>query len=622
VLEHLYHIGISVFLNLTCFLTGYLFLPRVKLPLLLRMILSIGIGYIVIGITLFLAGTFQLLLPQVIFFLWGFYFFLPLIVKRRAILQEGLNFGRKFLEVSKKERLILIPLLFIFYFSLSHFFRAEIPIYHNDTYQYHLEGLKIFAQERGFKYIPQNIRVNMPFQAELYQIIGLFLNDIRIAFSIQASFTLLLSLGIIVFTYQKTRSPFLSLLSGAIFLGLPMIRHQTGILTVEIFLGFFLFLSFIFFDLFITTREQKWLIFAGGFGGFSVGIKLLAFQLLVAYAFLFGIEFFTQPKKKVVFQSAIIFFSTYILLAAPWLIKSYLLTGNPCYPYYYSLFGGYGNAFSEAYHQALNRNVWNIPFTPGQFFRSFITFCYPEYRISPIMLFFPFLFLRRRARNELYLLSAYLISFFTWWWMCRLPRYGIYTIPFFLSLIFLGIHNISLLKLPSQLITLMKRGIYFLLILFLLFYSKQHLVTSISQGLKVIMNKEEKEKLYQAWPTYQMSQYLNENFGENVRVAGYNDYFLKGWNISFHPTSQSLFDYTQIKDARALEARLKALNIDVVVFFEKPQPEPSFEWKVVPEMNEREKKLQKIFYTFFKEAHRKYKVKKLPFGYIILLKNF
>jgi hypothetical protein len=614
-------------LNTACFFTGYLFpLPSPKKSFLYRIILAIGLGYVVIGFTLFLAGACQLFYPKIIFSIWSFFFIVPLLIKRQTIFQDLVNFGRSFRSKLKSKPtaiLSILLLLLIFYFSLSHFLKAEVPRYGRDTYQYHLEGLKMFIQHRGFCYLPQNVPANMPFQMELYQMVALFLNNLHLTFTFQASTFILLGFFLCVYVYKKTSKLTLSLLSTVVFLGLPIIRFQGGTCLVEVFLASFLFLSFVFFELFITERERNWLVPSAIFSGFAVGIKLWALQFLLVYFLLFAVEFFRRDDKKFVGKSAIFFLFFWSIFASPWLIKSFILTGNPTYPYFYSVFGGW-NEFAASFAATTYKTLWawNIPFTFRQFFLSLITFCYPGYKISPVMLLLFFVFIRKR--EEISLLLCYLIALFLWWWICRFPQYGIPTIPFFLSLAFIGIHNWQFLRLPKKLKLLSNIGLCLFFFLLLQLYFKQHLFTSVSEGFKVVKEPELKEKLREMWPTYKMSKYLNKNYGARVRVAGYNDYFLNAWNVSFWPSYQALFDYTKIKDGKALERRIKELNIDIVVFLQNPLTSNSNKRseRVLPKVLPKEvREYARILREFFKRALQRYKIERHPFGYIIFIRS-
>jgi hypothetical protein len=244
------------------------------------------------------------------------------------------------------------------------------------------------------------------------------------------------------------------------------------------------------------------------------------------------------------------------------------------------------------------------------------------------MLLFPCLFIRRRVKEEKFLILFYFSFYLLWWFMARLPRFGIPSIPFYLGLIITGYHTL-IKNTPRAISFIFKWGGYLFFFLLLSLYSKQHLVTSVAFGSVVLENKILQQTARSEFPAWQMISYLNKTFGENVKIAGYDSYFFKGESVNFYPTTQAVFDYSKLKTPQDLEKRLIELGIDIVIFTEKPplfSPEGGSlfafrgEWEVFKEIHEKIAKLCLLLHDFFEYALKKYKVTKLPFGYIIHLK--
>ena len=98
--------------------------------------------------------------------------------------------------------------------------------------------------------------------------------------------------------------------------------------------------------------RNYWLALAGILAGLALGTKTLA---IVAPIFLAGALLLN--RQQTVFRrlrEAALVIGICIIIASPWYVKSWIWTGNPTYPFFYSTFGGryWSAAAAQSYREA------------------------------------------------------------------------------------------------------------------------------------------------------------------------------------------------------------------------------------------------------------------------------
>ncbi len=117
----------------------------------------------------------------------------------------------------------------------------------------------------------------------------------------------------------------------------------------------------------------RWLILAGLAAGCVVGVK---YSGLMVVAFMtLGVTLLAAPSGlKPALRSAVVFAGFAAIPALPWLVKNWMLTGNPVFPFFGEIFGG--SSFHEmARLDPLSRRRW-------QYGESWL-----EIALSPIRIF-------------------------------------------------------------------------------------------------------------------------------------------------------------------------------------------------------------------------------------------
>jgi hypothetical protein len=126
-----------------------------------------------------------------------------------------------------------------------------------------------------------------------------------------------------------------SVLAVAIFYANLVVGWESITAYVDLSRTFFEIMALWGFLNWFETKQKKWLVISAVILGLAVAAKLIAVFSLLIFLVLFIYKKFLQKEKwLVVIKNYLIFCFMTILIPLPWLIFSYLNTGNPLYPYF------------------------------------------------------------------------------------------------------------------------------------------------------------------------------------------------------------------------------------------------------------------------------------------------
>jgi hypothetical protein len=149
------------------------------------------------------------------------------------------------------------------------------------------------------------------------------------------------------------------LLAAAVFATLPTVTLLAGWAYVDLGVVFFIVLSMLCFVRWQAQGRASWLFLSALFSGVAAGSKYTAgFQgILLALGVIYSSVKDGKPLWSAVKSAARA--STVVGLAAsPWWIKNILYTGNPLYPFCFSIFGGSGWDAERARVLSLALSQW------------------------------------------------------------------------------------------------------------------------------------------------------------------------------------------------------------------------------------------------------------------------
>ncbi|MFA5778932.1 MAG: glycosyltransferase family 39 protein [Elusimicrobiota bacterium] len=370
----------------------------------LRIPLSIGCGLAILSTITFFLGIFGFLYKPVFHILLLILFILSL---KNFIYQNNLEIPKL------KFQGTFLTITFFVFFAVS-FVGALTPPTFYDSMVYHLAIPLQYVKNHRIIEIESNIFSNFPQNIEMLYTMAIILCDDILANLIHFVFFPLLTFSIYGFLREKYDGK-MSIFASLIFAITPAIVMLASGTYVDLGLTFYLFLSFISLMKWMETSLNKWLVLSGLLCGFSLGIKYTAG--ISAIIFILIIFHTAVSKRENIFSKIILFVSSAFLVFLPWLVKNYIFTGNPVFPFYI-----FGNApdYIQKYLSHVSQHgtsgiadflnlPWNITMEGIKFGGGFDI-------IGPFYLvFLPVLFLITKTDKLVKISFAYLILYFFFW---------------------------------------------------------------------------------------------------------------------------------------------------------------------------------------------------------------
>ena len=239
-------------------------------------------------------------------------------------------------------RVILLSVIFLF--ILLEIVLALTPPVARDVLIHHLAVPKLWLIHGGFYEIPWAGFSYYPMNLSLLYLVPLYFGNDIIPNLIHLSFGV--GTAGLLYVYLNRKSGQLAGLLGAlIFISLPTILRTATTAYVDVGLVFFTTLSVLAY-VYWRDAEYKshgWLLVSAIAMGLALGTKYSAlpawFFLTLAVVFIYAKE---TGRQWPALRFGLIFFFVSLVVFSPWLVKNAMLTGNPLYPLFKSVFGSYG----------------------------------------------------------------------------------------------------------------------------------------------------------------------------------------------------------------------------------------------------------------------------------------
>jgi len=213
-----------------------------------------------------------------------------------------------------------------------------------DALTYHLGTPKAFLQEGRIHYSPYDINSIFPFMMQMLYLLGIALKSELLAkfFHLEMGFLLFAGLFLFLKDRQVQHSFFWSLL----FILTPGLMNQIPTAHTDVGLALYVFLGVVFFFKALDEGKRINFLLGGVFFGLALSIKVVAafclpgLILLGCLAKWYPVGSKQQPLGLLdLFYGLCIFACGLLLACGIWYLRAYLVTGNPFYPYFSSLFG-------------------------------------------------------------------------------------------------------------------------------------------------------------------------------------------------------------------------------------------------------------------------------------------
>ena len=304
---------------------------------------------------------------------------LPFIIYFFYKLRKGLHFNYlNWKKEIKKDKLIGFLAIILGIQIIINFLGAISPELSFDALWYHLPAAKMYAENHRIFYIPGWLMwpANLTRLTEMYYTVALMFGSEIWAKLIHFSFGILSAIALFNLL-KKYFSLKICMLGLTTFYTMLIVGWQSTTAYVDLSRTFFEILALDLFLQWFDTRKDSFLWESAVLLGLTISTKIMAFSSLTAYVLLL---FWLLKKEKL--KKTIIFVLVCFLIVSPWLIFSFIHTGNPLFP----LFGNFKNAFSPAI--SINGLPWFITNLSQLVILPWKATLLPDDIISPVYLIF------------------------------------------------------------------------------------------------------------------------------------------------------------------------------------------------------------------------------------------
>ncbi len=336
---------------------------------------------------------------------------------------------------SERFSLLTLAVLLLSLFILS----LSLDLY-RDELTYHLTLPSLYLQNQGFMNMPYFIYSLMPHNLDLLFCLPMSLDNPLLARTTHGIFGLFILFLLTTLLSHKNKKEY-GLIAALFFLMNPVVLTEMHLAYTDLALSFFILMAYSILSCRNCEKKSVFPYLLCGISlGLACGVKYTGMTLTLAFLVSFWIlEFEDSHSIKSTFRKTLLITLPCLLVFLPWLIKNTWTTGNPLYPFFYSLFGGH-NWNSELAGQLENwqqgigvpltfKNILLLPFTVilkgGEGYVHF------DGKLNPLwILVLPFLFCfiskSKTVRNSLLFSFVY---FYTWSFTSQQMRFLIPLLP-------------------------------------------------------------------------------------------------------------------------------------------------------------------------------------------------
>ncbi len=369
---------------------------------------------------------------------------------------------------------------------------------------------------------------------------------------------------------------------GVIFYSIPAMSWLSTTAISDLGVAYFTLAAVIACLRWMENGQRPWLILAALETGLAMGAKLTGLFTLALLALVIVYIGFTRREslRHIVGQSALVI-GIALVLASPWYLKSYFQTGNPIFPFGYTLFGG-----------TYWTDIVNSNFLAQQFSYAGIQRTPLDYLLLPLRLLIPqriphegpisglFLvgviwgFVQRRNRPVFYLTVYVVITFSLWmFFTTQLIR---------MLLPVLGTLSIVLGVGLSTLASRFHRGLLIVTSVMLLIMGEgavgvwRERPAPLADQIRVVFGSLSRETFLRTYlEPADVLLFANRNLppgGAILSMLEVRSFLSEHEFIWGDPSTQAYIDYPQLKDPGALRQRLSDIGIQYLLLT-KPAPE-------------------------------------------------
>ncbi len=304
-----------------------------------RAAFSIGLGLGMVSLTVLVLGSMRLAYPATGYAIIGASLLVgwrELYGIIRSLIRKTFGFARSVPGMGIAEKVLLAYLILA---AVVNLVAALAPPSGSDEMIYHFALPKLFLQSHETGYIPSNRYCMVPLGMEMIWLLSMMLFSATAAQVV--NWAIGLTLGLVIYgvgkRYAGQRE---ALLAVALYYSITAVAYLSASGKPEMGGALFLTLSVVALMKWCEQRTWPSLVLAGVFAGFFASTKLP--NLLVVCFLGLVVILCSQkgsPFLRKIYRGAV-FMVIATVLVGVWFLRSWLLTGNPVYPYLPTVFGG------------------------------------------------------------------------------------------------------------------------------------------------------------------------------------------------------------------------------------------------------------------------------------------
>jgi len=533
---------------------------------------AFGLGMGIIGLMVLYIGLIGLLHRWIIVAVLAL---LSLVLMKdiRYVISKTLGLLKSIptLRFSSFEKISLIFITFVWGFTLI---GSLGPLLGMDALSYHIRDPKLFIEAHRITCIPYTRDSLWPFQIQMLYTLGLILKGPVLSKLFHFGFGIFSIIGI--YSLCRRYLPRVnSIFASTVFALIPAIFTVTTYAYTELATTFYVISIFYLFFMWLDKKDMKWFCLSAVFCGFLMGIKITSAPVVAIFLILY---LFNVIRKKKVVKSVLYSLSVFAVLFAAvcgvWYVRSWLILGNPIFPFASYIFG-YGYPEDRLrYHLIAGlglspisyiRMLWPLTLYPDKFGGE---------SIGPIFLIFlpAVIFLRRPSRFIKYILFIALAMYTAWFFTFQYTRFLSSTLPFLSILVSYVVFNICN---RDRIICKVSKITVVLIFMYSAVLSVYH---NIGKVPVVLGFENRKDYLVKHERSYSMAEYINDNLllESKILVLGeprlfYLDRYVA---LSTNVKMSLLYDKNTSYEG-SFEEYLRFLDFDYILYAEDKSPQTS-----------------------------------------------
>ncbi|MCL5103446.1 MAG: glycosyltransferase family 39 protein [Armatimonadetes bacterium] len=398
-----------------------------------------------------------------------------------------------------------------------------------DTLAYHFAIPELYLKHGGIYRIDFASHSNFPFLMEMLYVPGLAMNDPVAAKLMNYWVGALLVLSTIVLT-RKHFNAKAAPMAAIAFAGMPIVLWLATTAYVDLATALYTVASVHLLLNYLDKPEHKSLIGCGVAAGFAASTKMTGLGIIPLLLAWLLIDRWAS-EKKLEWKQGLMFVGVALLVCSPWYIKSIIYTGNPVYPFFYSIFGGRNWSTALASHYATQQSLFGMGHDAGAFLLLPFNLTFecalrhlgkfydrPGLFIGPIFLLaVPLLFAARYRSRKLIGLLGFFVALVVEWFM--LSHQSRYLVPAFAILAVL----IAAIAYQDERFRLARVALMAVFVATALF-GVLTLWPAVQSAAPVVFGRETRDEyLTRTLDIYPAQQFMNDHLPLRARVLFFGD---------------------------------------------------------------------------------------------------